>query len=316
MDITVLVCTHDRSKLLARTLESINQAERPSACNIELLVVANSCTDDTVDMLKAYASSAANGALLPLRWVVEEQPGKSHALNRGIGLLRSPVVAFVDDDHRLHPRYFLEICSALKSFPKASFYCGRIFPDWDGAEPKWVHDDGPYRIYPLPIPRFDYGDEPHEILPGGPVPGGGNLFLRREIFDRTGGFSGDLGPRGHNLGGGEDSEFVMRALDRQECLIYVPDVIQYHYVDPDRLRLRYLLLKSYQRSRSTTRLKARPGKQYPLYLWRKLFTYLAKALFTTGWRQTRFFLVRIAATLGEIHGMTEAYKKQRRSTPS
>ena len=126
-----------------------------------MLVAANACTDRTHALLDRYirdaAGSPTGGGKLPLRWVAEPRAGKSHALNCAIPLLVSDLVAFVDDDHRVDAGYLENVCKAAADYPEADILCGRILPDWDGSEPAWVHDEGPYRIYPLPVPRYDLG---------------------------------------------------------------------------------------------------------------------------------------------------------------
>lgn len=302
MHLTILICTHNRSGLLQRTLASLNRAQRPADCSVSVMVVANACTDDTEQILENYGSRAAKQDWLPLVWLEEAKPGKSNALNRAIPALDSELVAFVDDDHRVDELYLINICAAAHSHPAATLFCGRILPDWDGSEPNWVHDTGPYRIYPLPVPRQDQGEDPHPVGLQGPIPGGGNLVLRRHVFDRIGGFSLELGPQGHNLGGGEDTDFIRRALGAGEQLFYVPDIKQYHHVDPSRFRLVYLLRKSFQRSRAGVQT-SQDHSQIPLYMWRKLAAYVFHALFSLQWAKTRFFLVRIAAVLGEMRGI-------------
>ncbi len=306
MDLTILICTHNRVGLLEKTLASINQAARPDNRQIDILVVANACSDGTADFLEQYTRDTDNKNYLPLTWLEEKTPGKSHALNRAIPVLTSMFVAMVDDDHRVDPNFLNGIFNAISDYPQATLFCGRILPDWNGSEPVWVHDTGRYRIYPLPVPRYDYGNQPQSVTPEGqlPLPGGGNLFLKREVFDRIGGFSTELGPHGHDLGGGEDSEFVLRALTAGEKIQYVPDVVQHHYVDLERFEFRYILQKSYQRSRSVSRVHHK-GQAIPLYMWRKLAEYLGSAVFSVSWPRTRFFLVRLAATLGEIRGITD-----------
>ena len=305
MRLTVLICTHNRSALLRRVLASINEAVRPERCVVELLVVANACTDDTVSVLRRYESEFRSSGALPLRWAEEPKPGKSHALNRAIPMIPGGLVSFVDDDHRLDGAYFVSVAEAAKRYPGASIFCGRILPDWDGSEPQWVHDTGPFRIFPLPVPRYDEGDQSREITDNGPVPGGGNLCVRREVFDRVGGFSTELGPHGHDLGGGEDIDFVRRCLAARERIQYVPSVRQYHYVDPERLRLSYLLRKSFQRSRSGIRSQSQRVSSVPLYMWRKLFTYFVLGALSLSWPRTRFYLVRLAAALGELRGFLD-----------
>ena len=303
--LTVVLCTHNRSALLRRVLASLNQASRPESCNVELLVVANACTDDTTRVLEEYVSEAQAGQKLHLRWVEERKSGKSHALNRAIGMIPDGLVSFVDDDHRVHATYFTSIVEAAFRFADVSMFCGRILPDWDGREPRWVHDTGHYRIYPLPIPRYDEGSAPREITVAGPLPGGGNLCVRREVFNRVGQFSTELGPHGHDLGGGEDSDFVQRCLASGERIQYVPAILQFHYVDPERLRFGYLLRKSFQRTRSGIRIQSPSASRIPLYVWRKIATYLTLAVLSFSWPRTRFYLVRVAASLGELRGFLD-----------
>lgn len=313
--LTVLICTHNRAELLQRTLASLDAAERPARFLVDLLVVANACTDSTAALLDARARMPASERRLSLRWVEEPTPGKSYALNRAIPLLESDFVAFVDDDHRVDSGYLAGICRAAEAYPEATLFCGRIVPDWTGSEPAWVHDTGPYRIYPLPVPRSEYADEPRRLNLESVLPGGGNLFLRREVFDRIGDFSVQLGPHGHDLGGGEDSDFVARCLAGGELLQYVPWVTQYHYVDPERLRLGYLLRKSFQRSRYVTRAQAGGESSVPLYVWRKLGTYVARGALSVSWPRTRFYLLRFAAALGELRGFMDRARDRRTARP-
>ena len=303
-DLTILICTHNRSALLQRALASINRALRPSL-SVQILVAANACADDTVAQMHAYQSQQSTSNWLPLRVIEVPTPGKSHALNEVFPLIDTELVAFVDDDHRVDKNYLVAIEQAARTWPDAGLYCGRILPDWDGNEPDWVHDEGPYRIYPLPVPRYDQGDTPREITAeSGPIPGGGNLVLRRDVFELAGQFSTELGPHGHDLGGGEDSEYVLRALSRGVRCQYEPDIVQHHYVDAERLRLGYLLKKSYQRTRSTSRIHG--NGRVPLFMWRKLAEYGFHSLFSLSWAKRRFYWVRTAAALGEVQGRRES----------
>ena len=306
MSLLVIVCTHDRSRLLDSALFWLNDAQRPDDLAIKLLVVANACTDDTAGVLDKYSQQGMQN--LPLSWIKENKLGKSYALNTAIQMVDTDIAVFVDDDHRVDSSFFTEISRAVKEYPKAGLFCGRIIPDWDGNEPPWVHDDGIYRIYPLPVPNFNMGDKPCEITPSGKIPGGGNLFMRSEIFDIAGSFNVGLGPRGRGLGGSEDTDFVLRALSLNIHGQYLPDVVQYHYVDNERLKLRYILAKSYQRSRSITRVKTEETR-IPAYLWRKVVLYSLKAC-SFSLSRSRFYLVRLMAVLGEMHGIRDARSRR------
>ena len=299
MRIEVLICTHNRAALLERTLELIGQAACPPGATIEILVAANACHDTTVELLRAYTEER-RALPYPVRFVEETTPGKSHALNTAIALLRGDVIAMVDDDHRVDHRYFDAIAEAATRFPETTMFCGRILPDWTGEEPPWVHDLSAYAIYPLPVPQYDLGDDSLNIGEKGRLPGGGNLVIRREVFSRVGSFSTALGPQGHNLAGGEDTDFVRRALDAGERIVYWPPIVQFHVAEPERLTLRYLMQKGFQRSFSATRVHAQGQRGIPRYLWRKLASYGLRALLSLYWPEKRFYLVRTAAALGEM----------------
>lgn len=303
-DLTVVICTHNRRELLARTIASLNEAQRPRDARVTLLVIANACTDDTADWLDDYARESGSRDELPLAFEEEPVPGKSRALNHAIGLIRTGRVALVDDDQRVHAGFLRGVCAAFDRHPDVNLFCGRLVADWDGSEPSWVHEAGPYRIYPLPVPTFDLGSMSREVPEGVATPGGGIIFFRCKLFDRVGPFDETLGPKGHDLGGAEDIDWVRRARFMGERVVYVPDALQYHCVNAGRLRLPYVARKAYHRTSSRLRISRNPTLDggVPLYMYRKAIAYLVAALTSLTGNRRRFYVVRLAATLGEIAG--------------
>jgi GT2 family glycosyltransferase len=305
--ITILICTHNRADLLERALASLNAATRPR-CEVEILVAANACTDGTVNRLRAYQARQAAMGWISLRLIEVLTPGKANALNRAIEIIASELTAFVDDDHRVDAGFLVALEQASSEWPEAGLYCGRILPDWQGTEPSWVRDDGPWRVYPPPIPSYDLGPSPRRIdLTGDPVPGGGHLVARREVLALRPSFSVGLGPHGHDLGGGEDTDYVLRTMARGVACQYVPAMLQWHFVDPDRLRLSYVLRKSYQRSRASARVRG--DGAIPLFMWRKLAETVLRCVVSASLARRRFFLVRAAGALGEIRGLGESGRR-------
>jgi hypothetical protein len=153
------------------------------------------------------------------------------------------------------------------------------------------------------VPHYEQGPSGTDLGLEGPLPGGGNLVLCQGVFARVGPFSVELGPKGHNLAGGEDSDFVQRALLGGERLRYCPGIVQYHYVDAARLTLSYIMRKAYERSRAVTLVRGNSPSGIPKYFFRKLAGHLAGSLFSLYWPERRSHLVRTAATLGEIGGL-------------
>jgi len=160
--LTILTCTHNRADLLELALASLNAAQRP-VMPVQIWVAANACTDDTAVRMLAYQSQQAGKGWLPLRLIEVLTPGKLHALNRTIPEIDTELPAFVDDEHRVDENYLVAIAHAAQSWADAGMYFGRILPDWNGTEPAWAHDEGPYRVYPLPMPRYIQGDQPKTI---------------------------------------------------------------------------------------------------------------------------------------------------------
>ncbi len=314
--LTVVICTHNRARLLDRTLDSLDRALRPPHWHVEIVVIANACGDDTAEVLRRRQASAGSRGSLPLRFVEEPVAGKARALNRATALVRTSAVAYVDDDHRVDAGYLIAVCRALETHPDASVFCGRIAPDWDGTEPGWVHGFGPYRIYPPPVPSFDLGNQPMAIAPAKAIPGGGNIFLRAELLFLVGRFCDDLGPVGHDLGGGEDTEWVLRAASCGAVLRYEPDVVQYHYVDRGRLTIPYMMRKAFRRSAAAAGLHRHDSPaagRACLYLVHKTARHLFAALFSMGRNRRRFYLVRLAASAGELRGLLARLRATRRS---
>jgi glycosyltransferase involved in cell wall biosynthesis len=291
--LTVLICTHNRRPLLEKAMDSLDRTRPPEGWTVNVFVMANACSDDTLAWL------AQRSGQLPLRFDHEPLAGKSNALNRALPLMDSDCIAFVDDDHRVDEGYIEAVCRAFDARPDADLLCGRILPDWDGTEPAWVHDTGPYRIYPLPVPRFDLGDTTMDVSPDVAIPGGGNLAIRTAWCAKIGAFSTELGPQGHDLGGAEDLEWVKRALALNARLVYAPDMIQYHYVDGARLRTDYVVRKAFIRSSSVARID---GTRPAAYMLRKAAGYFGSAATSLSGRRRRHYLVRLAAALGELHG--------------
>ncbi|MGC2048956.1 MAG: glycosyltransferase family A protein, partial [Gallionella sp.] len=79
--LTILVCTHNRWQLLEQLLHSLNSANRPTDWDVDILVAANACTDETHQSLDVYIAQAAEKGWLSLQWFAEPMPGKSVALN-------------------------------------------------------------------------------------------------------------------------------------------------------------------------------------------------------------------------------------------
>jgi glycosyltransferase involved in cell wall biosynthesis len=276
---------------------------------IELLIVDNASTDNTRSVIDSVFKE---GQKFDVRTLFEPALGKTHALNNALSNASGDILVFIDDDHIVTEDFIIAINQAVREFPDFTLFCGRLLPNWDGSEPQWLHDNEVYPIRPYPFPYYDQGDKIIEIKLDDSLflPQGGNLVIRKTVIQKIGLFSKKLGPKGHNLGGGEDMEFIRRALHHGERLLFVPRVLQYHQVHWARLTLPYLVKKAYLRSKVACELNEGPSVQrigtVPLYLFGQAVDRFIKALFAVNKDARRYYLVKLAVTLGEMQGIRKS----------
>jgi len=301
--LAVVICTYNRSQSVIETLESLYTDDYAGPAPIDILVVANNCNDDTLERLATFRTAHPQD-MLRLSWIEEPTPGKSYALNRAIAETTHETLCFIDDDQTVEQGFLHNLTAGIAAYPDNDIFCGRIWPAWDGSEPSWVHAKPPYAIPIRPFPEFDLGTETLVITPHHRIPSGGNIAVRRPVFDAVGSFAIELGPTGHNLAGGEDHDFLKRAMVKGFSIRYLPKVRQLHAIDPERMSIPYTLRKSFQRSRANF-LIHRDEYRPRLYMFRKILGHLGNAVFTLNTSRRFFYLVRLAASLGELTGAVE-----------
>ena len=93
MRITVAICTWNRAELLRQTLEGIQSLRVPRGLDWELLIVNNNCTDHTDAIIKTF------GDRLPIRGLVEPEPGQSNARNAAARHATSDYIIWTDAPH-------------------------------------------------------------------------------------------------------------------------------------------------------------------------------------------------------------------------
>lgn len=302
MDITVVICTHNRAELLEKMLAVLSQADFTSMGNSEILVIANACKDKTSEILDHYAGVFQRLSGPDFRWLAEPVPGKSMALNLALRESRGDTLCFIDDDQYVVPTFFQALTDTLARHPEFEIFCGWMAPDWDGGEPAWVHETGKFHIGIRPFPEYDLGPNAFEIKPEHKLPSGGNISVRRCAFARVGGFSTNLGPQGHNLMGGEDIDFVKRALQAGARILYDPAIRQKHAVEAERMATPYMMRKSYLRSLSNVMLHVDAPRGVRPYMILKLVQHALLALLSFRGSQRFYYLIRLAASFGELRG--------------
>jgi glycosyltransferase involved in cell wall biosynthesis len=200
--ISVVVPSRDRAELLDACLASIRGALRPG----DELIVADSASRDG----SVAAVAHKHGATV----VRCEIAGTSRARNAGWRSARHDLIAFIDDDVRVHEGWARALAETFASFGDASYITGRIGPpptttkylvaQKTEADPTWL---------------TGAADE---------VQGhAANLAVRRAALLDTGGFDEELGP-GTPLRAAEDLDFFERLAAHGFRGRYEPAASGYH----------------------------------------------------------------------------------------
>lgn len=243
MNITVVLCTFNRCKLLSTALESVAASDMPDGITWEVLVADNNSRDETREVVAAFIERYPGR----FRYLFEKKPGKSYALNAGITASKGQVLAFMDDDVTVAPDWLMHLTASLE---KGDFVGsgGRVVPQWRRDPPKWISSEG-WSISG-PLVSFDRGDR-GAVLAESPV--GTNMAFSRRAFDTYGLFRVDLGPSPNSEIRNEDSEFARRLFSAGERLYYEPLAVVYHPVVEERLTKRYFLTWWFDKGRSQIR---------------------------------------------------------------
>ena len=102
MKLSVIIATRNRAQHLRPCLDSIAAAfAKATPLAAEIVVVDNGSTDNTFQSVTQWAASSP----LPVRVLSEPKAGLSRAHNRALLAAQGELLAFTDDDCRLHPEY-------------------------------------------------------------------------------------------------------------------------------------------------------------------------------------------------------------------
>ena len=246
MNISIILCTYNRSDSLRKTLESLAAQSTPPGWQWETLIVDNNSKDQTGATAKEYCRKYPGR----FRYALERKQGKSHALNTGIREAKGALLAFIDDDVLAEPDWLSKLSAPLLD-PLWAGVGGRIAPPTDFSPPHWLLLDGPCSMAGI-LALFDKGPKGAELF----EPAfGTNMAFRREVFEKLGLFRTDLGPCPGSEIRGEDTEFGRRVLKAGERIWYEPSAVVHHAVGESRLQKDYFLRFQFDQGRAEIREK-------------------------------------------------------------
>ncbi len=211
-DISLLICTRNRSRSLAATLASVDAAARhPGSGSIELILVDNGSTDATAAVIRHWATDRP----FTVRLLSEPMPGLARARNVALRAARGRIVAMTDDDCVLHPDYFARLACAFADRRAPVIIGGRI-----------LRGDPADLMLTVKLEDHPMIAEPG-AFPGGFVMGA-NLAFTTDVRRMVGPFDERFGA-GAPFRAAEDTDFLLRAQGIGIPIRYDPGFVVDHH---------------------------------------------------------------------------------------
>ena len=216
--VSVVVCTRERPDDLRVCLQSLQDLDPAPG---EIVVVDNAPTSD--------ATRRVVEASPGVRYVVEPRPGLSAARNAGLRAATGDLVAFTDDDVRVHQSWIIRLRAAFAE-PDIEAVTGLVLPA-ELETPAQIFFERHHAVFgsqfrALDFDRGFFERMRHHAVPVWRLGAGANMAFRRRVFERVGGFDERLGAGAS--GCSEDSEIWYRILASGGRCWYEPTAVVYH----------------------------------------------------------------------------------------
>lgn len=170
--ISVIIPNYNYARFLDQAIESVLEQ---SYENLELIVVNNGSTDNSLDVLEKYGNK--------IRLINQPNLGQSGARNSGLSLSSGEFIAFLDADDFWEPNK-LEMQISLMNDATQLVYCG-ISP---------FKDPGNEKLQSV-LPKYKGSCSKYFIdLPGASIvlSGESTALFSRELLERVGNFDAEL----------------------------------------------------------------------------------------------------------------------------
>jgi glycosyltransferase involved in cell wall biosynthesis len=185
--VTVIVLCHNYGRYLGEAIESALAQTYP---NLEVLVMDDGSTDDSLEVAQRYADR--------VRIISQPNMGMERTANRAVAEARGELFCFLSADDALEPTYVERLAAALERTAEAAYaYCR---PMLFGAR------TGPMRC--LPFSAYFLVRRTNFVA--------GSALTRRADYLAVGGYTEDLGEHAF-----EDWDLWLRMLERGRRGTYV-----------------------------------------------------------------------------------------------
>jgi glycosyltransferase involved in cell wall biosynthesis len=234
MKLSVIVSTRNRAAKIRPCLDSIATALAKAALpDAEIVVVNNGSTDNTSEIVKAWAFACP----FPVCLAYEPRRGISYARNQSLKSARGELLAFTDDDCRLSADYITDLLRHDAADTEPILRGGRVELGDQTDLPITIKNTSTRQ-------RFNRHTNPAttDCIVG--QISGCNMAMRRAVADLIGPFDERLGA-GAIIPSAEDSDYHFRAYLAGITLEYVPDMVVSHHHGRKHKAVGYKLYRDY-----------------------------------------------------------------------
>lgn len=226
--ISVIICTYNRSDLLANILPTLKE-QTLETDKYEVLIIDNNSNDSTKEVAEKFCQTNFN-----FFYYFEPQQGLSHARNRGWEEAKGKYIAYTDDDCKIPPQWLATAKNIIETI-NPPIFGGPYFAFYNSPKPKWFKDK--------------YGSnskgEQSRFLENNEYISGGNLFLNRSILENFNKFDPNLGVSDKQFRSGEETDLIKRVREvmGKKAIYYDPKLYVYHLVAPQKMYINYALYR-------------------------------------------------------------------------
>lgn len=230
MNMTIAICTWNRSRLLGQTLESLTKLTIPKGVNWEVVVVDNNSTDDTKQIVQNFSSD------LPLLYVFEATQGHSVSRNTALSRASGDLIVWTDNDVVVPSHWLQSYAKAAASYPDAAFFGGTIAPEFESPKPLWLQET--WEKCKAVYAARDLGEKDFQ-LSSGQFPYGANFAIRAEI-QKEFSFDSTTGRKSGDLLGGDEISMLRQVTDAGHHGIWLGKAELAHIIPDDRATESYV----------------------------------------------------------------------------
>lgn len=245
--ISIVIPTRNRCEKLKKTLQSVYKQAIDVDC-WELIVINNGSADDTKKICEEYTRKYKN-----FKYHYAITPGLHIGRNMGLLKSRGGIVAYLDDDVILFPKWLETVLKVFED-EKVMAACGCVVPYDFSILPDtlWKHKcriDG-FEVL-LPISCFwqrginENVETTREVRPE--LIFGANAIYRKSVLEECKGFHPDGMPKDLLMYRGDGETYIANWLRMNKAkVVYNSQISVYHMIDGERVDDSYLTYMFYR----------------------------------------------------------------------